>query len=211
MVELDPDNMKWRMETQYADANLGILLLNQRRFADSAAQFENALRTIEAIATADPGNSDYQKSLAESLAWLADAKSSQGRIDEATALRERDVALLERLFKQSGGDVDYGQMLVPAHRALARLYFVRGRLELAIAQVREAVSHSEQLLGVERTNSQWLDFSANARVAAATMASLVVGHDPSVGDADGGGRQRPRAARRSSPTCMPATICCPTA
>jgi tetratricopeptide (TPR) repeat protein len=164
MVALDPDNMKWRMETQYADANLGILLFNQRRFADSAVQFENALKTIEAIATADPGNSDYQKSLAESLAWLADAKSSQGRIDEATALRERDVALLERLFKQSGGDVDYGQMLVPAHSALARLYFVRGRLEPAIAQVREAVAHSQQLLDIERTNSQWLDFSANARL-----------------------------------------------
>jgi tetratricopeptide (TPR) repeat protein len=164
MVALEPDNMKWRMETQYADANLGILLFNQRRFEDSAAQFENALKTIEAIATADPGNSDYQKSLAESLAWLADAKSSQGRISEATALRERDVALLERLFKQSGGDVDYGQMLVPAHTALARLYFVRGRLEPAIAQVREAVAHSQQLLDIERTNSQWLDFSANARL-----------------------------------------------
>ena len=164
MVALDPDNMKWRMETQYADANLGILLLNQRRFADSALQFANALRTIEAIATADPGNSDYQKSLAESLAWLADARSSQGRIDEATSLRERDVTLLERLFKQSGGDVDYGQMLVPAHRALARLYFVRGRLDPAIAQVREAVAHSQQLIDVEPTNSQWLDFSANARL-----------------------------------------------
>jgi tetratricopeptide (TPR) repeat protein len=164
MVALDPDNMKWRMETQYADANLGILLFNQRRFEDSAAQFENALKTIEAIATADPGNSDYQKSLAESLAWLADAKSSQGRISEATALRERDVALLERLFKQSGGDVDYGQMLVPAHSALARLYFVRGRLEPAIAHVREAVAQSQQLLDIERTNSQWLDFSANSRL-----------------------------------------------
>lgn len=164
MVALDPDNMKWRMETQYADANLGILLFNQRRFADSAAQFANALRTIEAIATADAGNSDYQKSLAESLAWLADARSSQGRIDDATALRERDVALLERLFRQSGGDVDYGQMLVPAHRALARLYAVRGRLEPAIAQIRAAVTRSQQLLDVERTNSQWLDFSANARL-----------------------------------------------
>ena len=164
MVALDPDNMKWRMETQYADANLGILLFNQRRFGDSAVQFENALKTIEAISTADPGNSDYQKSLAESLAWLADAKANQGRIDEATALRERDVALLERLFAQSGGDVDFGQMLIPAHRTLARLYSMRGRLQPAIAQVREAIVHSQKLLDVEGTNSQWLDYSANARL-----------------------------------------------
>lgn len=164
MVALEPDNMKWRMETQYADANLGILLFNQRRFGDAAVQFENALKTIEAIATADPENSDYQKSLAESLAWLADSKSSVGRIDEATALRERDVALLDRLFKQSGGDVDYGQMLIPAHRALARLYAIRGRIDPAILQARESVAHAQQLLDVERTNSTWLDFAANARL-----------------------------------------------
>ena len=33
MVALEPDNLKWRMEVQYARENLGIVLMSQRRFA----------------------------------------------------------------------------------------------------------------------------------------------------------------------------------
>ena len=85
--------MKWRMEEQYADANLGVVLYGQRRFAEAACQFAQALRTIDALATADPRNSDYQKSVAESLAWLADAQMSEGQLAQATQTRERHVAL----------------------------------------------------------------------------------------------------------------------
>ena len=35
MVALAPDNMKWRMEQQNADSNLGVLLFEQRRFAEA--------------------------------------------------------------------------------------------------------------------------------------------------------------------------------
>src|SRR4051794_1039916 len=61
MVALGPDNMKWRMEEQYAEVDLGLILLNQRRFSEAAAQFTLALSTIDALATADPRNGDYQK------------------------------------------------------------------------------------------------------------------------------------------------------
>ncbi len=76
MVELGPDNMKWRMEQQNADANLGVLLFEQRHFNEATAQFARALHSIEALATADPFNGDYQKSLTESQTWLADAAMS---------------------------------------------------------------------------------------------------------------------------------------
>ena len=75
MVGRDPNNMKWRMEEQYADTNLGVVLYEQRRYAEATGQFTRALRTIDALATADPRNSDYPKSVAKSLAWLADAQN----------------------------------------------------------------------------------------------------------------------------------------
>jgi hypothetical protein len=58
MVALQPDSMKYRMEQQYAEFNLGVVLLDQRRWAEAAAQFRNSLQTIQAIATADPQNKD---------------------------------------------------------------------------------------------------------------------------------------------------------
>jgi tetratricopeptide (TPR) repeat protein len=162
-VALAPDSMKYRMEAQNATVNLGSMMYTHRRFPEAAAQFEQALRSMDAFATADPQNEEYQKSLIETLAWSADAHFAVGRLNQATTERERHVALLERLLKQSRGDVYYGEKLITAHRALARLYAYRGRLDLAIAQAREAAAHSEQLLAVERNNSEWLEYSAQAR------------------------------------------------
>ena len=45
-----PDNMKYRMEVQYADTNLGVVLLDQRRFAEAVdAVRQSAASTMEAI------------------------------------------------------------------------------------------------------------------------------------------------------------------
>ena len=63
MVALDPNNMKWRVEEQSADANLGIALYSQRRYPEAATQFEQALQSIDAFARADPRNTDFQKAL----------------------------------------------------------------------------------------------------------------------------------------------------
>jgi len=169
MIGLDANNMRWRMEEQYADANLGVVFSDQRRFPEAAAQFEQALKTIDALATADPQNGDYQKSLAESLAWLADAQVAEGRLEQATQTRERHVALLERLLAASHDDVDYGQKLIQARRALGTLYAVRGRLADASAQLREAVVQADKLIAIARDNRQSLQYGADARLSLAEV------------------------------------------
>jgi tetratricopeptide (TPR) repeat protein len=163
MVTLDPNNMKWRMEQQNANANLGVLLFEQRRFAEATSQFTRALANIEALATADPGNSDYQKSLTESQTWLADGLKAEGHLQEAIALRERHVALLQQLLQKSG-DVEYRQKLVPAERYLGELYAFRGQIPAALEHYRAAVAHSELLIAREPDNSRWRYFSARARM-----------------------------------------------
>ena len=144
-VALDPDNMKWRMEAQNADANLGVMLFNQRRYAEASKQFEPALRAIDGMAAADPTNVDYQKSLAESLAWVADSHLAEGRIDAAIADRERDVRLVENLLAHTR-DSEFSWQLVAAQRVLASLYAYRSRITAAIDHVRVAVAQSDQLL-----------------------------------------------------------------
>jgi tetratricopeptide (TPR) repeat protein len=163
MVGLQPDNMKYRMEVQYADADLGIVYWTQRRFAESAAQFGQALQTIEALATADPGNADYRKSLVEAIAWLADARAAEGQLDSATELRERHVAMLDAGLSRTG-DVIYRQKLVIAERALGNLYGARGQLEPALGHIRTAVTHADLLSSVEPDNTLWLTSGFKARL-----------------------------------------------
>jgi eukaryotic-like serine/threonine-protein kinase len=163
MVELGPDNMKWRMEEQYADFDLGVVLFGQRQFAEAARQFDAASKTIEAISTADPTNRDYRDSIGESLAWLSDARDAQGRLDQAIAARQSEIATLDHLFAETR-DNNYRQKLIHANRRLGILYAEQGRVELALQQLRTAVALSDQLLPIEPTNAQWLEYAFNARL-----------------------------------------------
>ena len=163
MVALGPDNMTWRMEQQNATANLGVLLSEQRRFPEATAQFASAVQTMSALATANPKNGEYQKSLTEAQSWLADAEKAEGKLDDAVALRERHVALLQRLLAQTG-DVEYRQKLVPAERYLAELYWFRGQVPLALQHYQAAIANSSTLIALEPDNSRWKYFEFRARL-----------------------------------------------
>lgn len=167
MVAIEPDNLKWRMEEQYAEANLGIVLLKQRRFAEAANQFAGALQTIEAVTAVDPRNRGYQTSVPESLAWLADAEIAMGKVREATIHRQRQIALLESLSQKAGGDVEYRKRLIPAHLALGRLLAAQGQGEAAEQHLKAAVSIAEGLIPEEPSNSKWLEYGANAQLSLA--------------------------------------------
>jgi tetratricopeptide (TPR) repeat protein len=158
MVALGPDNMKWRMEEQYADFNLGVALNSERRFQEATRQFEEASRTIDAISTADPANRDYRLQFAESLAWLSDSLDSEGQFNEAIAPRQRDIGMLDQLFANTH-DNDYRQRLIHANRRLGVLYAEQGQVDLAIAQFRKAVELADQLVPIEPANTRWLEYS----------------------------------------------------
>ncbi|MES2327025.1 MAG: TIR domain-containing protein [Pseudomonadota bacterium] len=163
MVELGPDNMKWRMEEQYADFDLGVVLFGQRQFAEAARQFDAASKTIEAISTADPANREYRESIGESLAWLSDSRDAQGRFDQAIAARQSEIATLDHLFAETR-DNNYRQKLIHANRRLGILYAEQGRVELALQELRTAVALSDQLLPIEPTNTRWLEYAFNAHL-----------------------------------------------
>ncbi|MFL6765244.1 MAG: tetratricopeptide repeat protein, partial [Sphingomicrobium sp.] len=176
MVTLQPDSMKFRMEEQYAETNLGVVLWDQRRFAEAAAQFRKALATIEAIATADPQNNDYQKSAGEALAWLGDAERSVGHYPAAVDAYRRGVAVLERLLATTN-DVDYQQRLIPARRTLGMLYAEQGQRNLAIEQFRAAVDQAAALIPKEPANTKWLESAVRAKLGLAGQLLLAGRND----------------------------------
>jgi tetratricopeptide (TPR) repeat protein len=168
MVGLAPDNMRWRVEEQNASAELGIVFYNQRRFPDASRQFEQSLQTIGALTTADPRNSDYQKSLAESLAWLADTQLALGDFRGSIASRQRQVALLEHLASDNA-DVGFAEKLQPARQALGRLYAMTGDLRAGEEQLRTAVAQAESLVSTESNNTLWLSYAASTRLSLAEV------------------------------------------
>ncbi len=172
MVALQPDSMKYRMEQQYADTDLGVVLSDQRRYAEAVTQFTDALSTMEAIATADPHNEGYRQSVAESLAWLADAQREAGHLNDSIASRKRGAAILEQLLSSSNGSAHYRQRLVPAYTSLGNMYGQRGEREAALQAFGQALSQANQLIQLEPNNafSQELGFKARFGLARELLA-----------------------------------------
>ena len=166
MVAIEPDEIRWRMETQYADAQLGIVYLARRRFANASAQFQKALTTIERAAAARPGNRDYQQNFSRDLAWLADSKRAEGKLDDAIAQRERQLALLARL-NAAGRDVLYRDHAIVAEQALGRLFASKGELQPALEHLRSAVAKAEALIPAEPDNMRWVENAAASKMALA--------------------------------------------
>lgn len=163
MSSLQPDNLKFRMEVQYAATNLGAVLLKQRRFDEAVAQFTVALRTMQAIAAVDSSNDQYRLSVAESLAWLADAQFGRGDLATATDLRIRQIELL-RSLASAKTDAIYRQRLIPAERALGNLYWITGETEKARQHYRLAIASADEVMKVEPDNTRWREFSFQSRL-----------------------------------------------
>jgi tetratricopeptide (TPR) repeat protein len=198
MVALGPDNMKWRMEEQYADFNLGVVLLGQRQFAEAARQFDAASKTIEAISTADPKNRDYRESIGESYAWLSDSRDAQGHFDEAVAARQHEIAVLDRLFAEIH-DNRYRWRLIHAHRRLGIIYAEQGRVDLALQEFRTAVALADQLLPIEPTNTRWLEYALNAHLDLAKYLLLTGAQGEASGHIQTGCAMVATLVRRHSP------------
>jgi len=163
MVALSPDSMKYRMEVQYADTNLGVALFDQRRFQEAAALYLEALKTIEAIAAADPRNLSYQQNTGEALTWLADAQFAMGDVRGAIRSRQRDLALIAKLFAATDS-TDYQNRLVPAHRMLGMLYNSQGQTSAATAEFQAAVNVADALAPKEPTNKLWQEYAYRAKL-----------------------------------------------
>jgi len=164
MVAIEPNNLKWQMEALYAQENLGIVLMSQRRFVEAANEFEKSLHPMESLASIDPANVTYQKEVTNALGWLADAQRALGRFDEAIATRQRQVSYLNGLAAGGTSDVEMQQQLIPAHQALGLLYTGRGQIERGIEEYRGALGQAHRLMVVEAGNNYWKDMAASVRL-----------------------------------------------
>lgn len=173
MMSLEPDNLRWRMEGLYARLNIGIVLRNQRRFAEAARQFSETLGPMQALASIDPKNSEYQQHTSAFLAWSADAESDLGQLDSAIRLRERQISFLRRLLAGGEPNAALRSELIPAHQGLAILYVSTGQSERGIDQLRRALAEADRLLPIEPDNLFWKGLATQARLELAkTLLSL---------------------------------------
>ena len=155
MVAIGPTNPKWQMEVLYAKENLGLVVFSQRRFVEAAQIFQSTIGPMKALADRNPGNSDYQKEYSTLLAWRADTLRSLGYLDDAIAVRQRQLSLLRRVIDAGNSNVVFRQELIPAAQALGMLFNLEGKKAEGIEQLRQAVAESGTRRRSRRSAVAW--------------------------------------------------------
>ena len=169
MINLEPTNSKWRLERAYADNALGVVLMKQHRYEQASATFQEALEASEYLASSEPGNNDYQYRLLEALAWLSDANLNEGRLEDALAQRERQIALLDRWMKERPDDRELSRKAMTAHRAISKLFAMRGDGRAALDHARTASDYADNLVQTEPGNTEWMQYAAASKMNLAAL------------------------------------------
>ena len=157
---LDPDNLKYRMEVYYGEEDVGISLLNKRRYAEAARQFEKALGPIEKLASLEPANLVYQREVGTVLSWLAETDRATGRYESGIAYRERQLALIQTLQSRGATDVQLARQAAVAHMALGIMLSETRGLSKGKADLKEAVIEADRLVALEPRNAIWKQTAA---------------------------------------------------
>lgn len=172
MVAIEPARPKWQMESVYAKENIGIVLYYQRRFAEAAREFRAALPLMEALASKNVSNAEYQSELSNLLAWLGDARRDEGRLELAIAARKKQITML-RQWLSTGKNVKFEEKLVLAQQALGILLVDSGQPLLAVDQLRSAITEAGRLMATEPDNAMWRGRAADAHLElAGTLLEL---------------------------------------
>ena len=169
MIALAPQKPEYRLERIYADAALGAVLMDQRRYRDGANNFQGLLERIEALASANPGKLDYQKNLSNTLAWLSEAREYSGQLDEALAHRERQLQLVARLWASNPGDTYFKRDELAARRSLTRLFASRGQMREAFEQASLNSAVLSFLVKIEPDNTEWAQTGARVSLEQAEL------------------------------------------
>lgn len=162
MIDADAGEPRWQLEGVYAASNLGIVELEQARYAEAARTFQASVDAMELLTAAQPGNREYQELRLEALAYHADALDWAGKIDLAIQQRERQLTLLAPFLAQPRQDADLRRQAMIANMALSHLQFRRGESKRALDHAAAAVDIGRQLVELEPASADWAGRSANA-------------------------------------------------
>ena len=158
LADIPAEKRRGAVEIGYASNNLCALAVEiKSRPIKRCAQAVTAQRRVAAL---DPGNRDTQLSLANGIAWYADAVEASGKFPLAAKLRDEQIALLDGLLRKDPANMDVAEFHVTALTARSRLDRKMGLIAPAQHRLDVARRAATQLREHDPSNTVWADRSA---------------------------------------------------
>jgi tetratricopeptide (TPR) repeat protein len=170
LVRLEPANPAWRLETAYAQSNLGTVLLEQGRLNEALAAFEAARATFRAASLKEPDDGDRLFDLVDAQNWVADVLLKLGRLKQSYQERRDAADMLHAHRRADPGNMPLAAQTFAADLALARRAADLGRQDEARDLVARARGELAGLVRRDPGNTTWSEYAAIADLYSADLA-----------------------------------------
>ncbi len=162
LIELDPSNPDWQMESSYAEVNLGVMFREQRRHDEAEPSFSNALSRVELVAKKEDYDSGRQTEIGQILNWLAQTKDAIGKYRESLSAHQREVKIYEEVLEADGANTEAKNRLSIALQFVGDQQLNLGNIEDAIASYRRSLAGNSELRSLEPDNTEWQETAVRA-------------------------------------------------
>jgi tetratricopeptide (TPR) repeat protein len=131
----------------------GMTLPSLGRWRDACAAAQRAQDAAELTLESDPGNAYAPDSLAFTLGEVAQCRITQGNVDSAVTLLQRQVALRDQMARKMPNDMDFRYQRAVARGQLARAYMLQGRYGESLALYDDARRMMEAAMRIDTGNA----------------------------------------------------------
>lgn len=151
LVQIDPNNIDWQVETAFAHMNLGTVLLGTSRPADALKEYAAANELLSRLSGKRP---ELMYQLAHNYGWIAKAREALGDYDAAIASQRIKIELFHKVpAAEKNKQVEYG--LQNGALELALLELAKGDVKTAEQYARDAVQRADALVASDPENRFW--------------------------------------------------------
>ncbi|MGS0757778.1 hypothetical protein ACVBEH_25815, partial [Roseateles sp. GG27B] len=141
LAQAYPAQLEWQKELGYANANLGVMLIDQQ--AESALAYHQAAQAVwQRLEAADP---EVRFNQANSLGWMAKAHGSLGNYAAALAAEQQKLAVLNSM-PDAATNRRVQHLIGNAYYESGRMQFYLGDTAAALANTQRAVALMQALV-----------------------------------------------------------------
>jgi tetratricopeptide (TPR) repeat protein len=154
MNQLRPDNADWTMEVAYAQSNLGNLE-GRRIPSDPQLVLKYHQTALKYNLRAAQQDDKYDRELAESYAYLADAWLLVCDLDQASINRLKNVELAEKHYRLNPNSNRLKRVYTYALVGLSRVHHKAGRMEDAMTALKQSILLQKELVVEDPSNLRY--------------------------------------------------------
>jgi hypothetical protein len=168
LVQIDPGNIDWQLESASATHNLGVVQLDSLRLNEALRSFETEKSVMSRLLRSRPS---IALDLADVHGWVAKTLEASNDYRGAMAAQQERLRVLDAIAG-SARDRRVRQQIANAEYELGRLDLDLGSVKSAENHARTATTQADQLALADQSNMFWLSESCFDRLLLAEIESF---------------------------------------